>query len=196
MKDDEIFLLPRQFIDCDHPSIREFANHVISRSNSAADRVIALYYRVRDEIRYDVYINYTDPKSFRASSVLAAERGFCVGEAAVYSACCRMIGIAVRVGHADVKKHITFSRLHALMRSNVFRWHAFVERRLGYDWIETTPAFDLSLCERVGFSPLEFDGQTDPLLPPCDADGERRMEYLGWRGSFADVPFETILAAG
>lgn len=192
--DEQIFLSPGHFIDCDHPSVRDFVNLSISTTyKTATDRAIALYYAVRDTIRYDVYIDYTDPASFRASGVLAAGRGFCAGKAAALAACYRAIGIPARVGYADVKNHITSPRLRALMRSDVFRWHSFVELHLGDRWIKATPAFDRSLCARLGLAPLEFDGKTDSLFQPFDSKGRLHMEYLGWRGSFADVPFETII---
>jgi len=53
----------------------------------------------------------------------------------------------------------------------------------------------LALCERVGIKPLEFDGENDSLFHPFDREGRRHMEYLRDRGTFADVPFETIQEA-
>ena len=43
-------------------------------------------------------------------------------------------------------------------------------------------------------APLEFDGRTDSLFQPYSPDGRRHMEYLRDRGSFTDVPFDTITA--
>jgi hypothetical protein len=42
--------------------------------------------------------------------------------------------------------------------------------------------------------PLEFDGRRDSLFHPFDREGRRQMEYLRDRGTFPDVPFETIQA--
>ena len=53
----------------------------------------------------------------------------------------------------------------------------------------------LALCERVGIKPLEFDGENNSLFHPFDREGRRHMEYLRDRGTFADVPFETIQEA-
>jgi transglutaminase-like putative cysteine protease len=188
------FVRPGQFVDSDHPSIHDFANRAIFGAATAVDRAVALYYAVRDGIRYDVYVDYTDPASFRASGVLAAGRGFCVGKAAVLAACCRAVGIPARLGYADVRNHVTSPRLKALMRTNVFRWHSFAELFLLDRWVKATPAFDRPLCERAGLMPLEFDGRADSLFQPFDTQGQRHMEYLVWRGSFADVPFEAILS--
>jgi hypothetical protein len=59
-------------------------------------------------------------------------------------------------------------------------------------WVKATPAFNASLCERLGVNVLEFDGSADSLFQPFDRSGRRHMEYLLDRGTYADVPFETI----
>lgn len=59
-------------------------------------------------------------------------------------------------------------------------------------WIRATPAFDIGLCERFRIRPLEFDGYSDALFHPYDLDGKRHMEYLRYRGEFADVAFEQM----
>lgn len=66
------------------------------------------------------------------------------------------------------------------------------ELYIGERWVKATPAFDRALCERVGLKPLEFDGRQDSLFHPFDREGRRHMEYLRHRGTFPDVPFETI----
>ena len=43
--------------------------------------------------------------------------------------------------------------------------------------------------------PLEFDGRNDSIFHPFDADDRRHMEYLRYRGSFADVPVDEIRTA-
>jgi hypothetical protein len=41
---------------------------------------------------------------------------------------------------------------------------------------------------------LDFDGHTDALMHPFDESGNRHMEYVNERGSFADMPLEEMLA--
>ena len=189
------FLDAGTFIDSDHPSILAYARELAAGCHGERARAIALYGAVRDGIKYDIYLDYSSPATFRASNVLAAGRGFCVGKAAVLAACCRAVGIPARVGYADVRNHVTSPRLHALTQTDVFYWHSYADIRIDEAWVKATPAFDRELCGRIGIPPLEFDGRSDSLFQPCDADGRRRMEYLNHRGTFADVPFATILAA-
>jgi transglutaminase-like putative cysteine protease len=136
----------------------------------------------------------SDPANFRASSVLGAGRGFCIGKSALLAACCRAVGIPARVGYADVRNHLTSRRMYEHIKSNVFLWHSYADIRIDGRWVKATPAFDLALCNRVGINPLEFDGQSDSLFQPFDRAGRRHMEYLVDRGTFDDVPFDSIQA--
>ncbi len=190
----KVFSVPGEYIDSGHPAVVAYAREKTAGIDDPLKRSIALYRAIRDGIKYDPYLNYTDQANFRASSVLQAKKGFCVGKAALLAACCRAVGIPARVGYADVRNHMTSKRLHALTQSDVFCWHSYADLYLDGQWVKATPAFDAALCGRVGIPPLEFDGRTDSLFQACDPDGRRRMEYLSYRGNFADVPFKQILS--
>ena len=51
----------------------------------------------------------------------------------------------------------------------------------------------MSLCERAGVEPLDFDGVNVSLFHEFDQSGNRHMEYLNYRGTYADVPFTEIV---
>jgi transglutaminase-like putative cysteine protease len=183
-----------RFVDSESPAVIEFARAAGAGAKDRTGAVLRLYSAVRDEILYDAYVDWTDPNVFRASAVLGKKRGFCVGKACLLAACARVLGVASRLGFADVKNHMTSPRLYERMRTDVFRWHAYCELYLDGKWVKATPAFNASLCERLGVKPLEFDGRTDSLFQPLDQAGRKHMEYVLDRGTFPDVPFETILA--
>jgi transglutaminase-like putative cysteine protease len=191
---DSIFLAPGQFIDSDAAAVVDFAREATAGADDEIDRVLRLYRAVRDGIIYDPYIDFADPANYRASSVLAAGRGFCVGKAALLAASARVIGIPARVGYADVRNHLTSPWLYEQFKTDVFMWHSYADLELDGRWVKATPAFNRSLCERVGLKPLDFDGRSDSLFHPFDVSGRRHMEYLKDRGTFADVPLDTILA--
>jgi transglutaminase-like putative cysteine protease len=154
-----------------------------------------LYYAVRDGIPYNPFLDFADPNVYRASAVLEANQGFCVGKAALLAACARVAGIPARVGFADVKNHLTSPRLAETMGSALFVYHGYTELHLGGRWVKATPAFNLSLCTRFRVRPLEFDGNEDSIFHPFDEDNRRHMEYLRDRGAHADVPVEEIQRA-
>jgi transglutaminase-like putative cysteine protease len=185
-------LAPGRFIDSNARSIVELAHSVTAGLRDDIDCILRLYRAVRDSIIYDPYVDVFDQQNYRASSVLAAGRGFCIGKSALLAATARVIGVPARVGYADVRNHMTSRRLRERTKSDVFIWHSYTDLYIDGQWVKATPVFDQALCERVGLKPLEFDGRRDSLFHPFDREGRRHMEYLRDRGTFLDVPFETI----
>jgi transglutaminase-like putative cysteine protease len=185
---------PGRFVDSDAPSIAALARRATTGLRADIDRIVGLYRTVRDGIVYDPYVDVFDQQNYCASSVLAAGRGFCIGKSAVLAATARAIGIPARVGYADVRNHLTSRRLRERTKSDVFIWHSYTDLYIDGQWVKATPVFDRVLCDRVGLKPLEFDGRQDSLFHPFDREGRRHMEYLRDRGTFPDVPFETIRA--
>lgn len=186
------YLAPGVFIDSGAQPVVAFAKRAITGAPDAHAAVLQLYTAVRDTIVYDPYVNFADPVNYRASGVLAAARGFCIGKSALLAAGARAIGVPARVGYADVRNHLTSPRLYEKIKTDIFLWHSYTELYLSDRWVKATPAFDRALCDRAGIKPLEFDGKTDSLFQPFDTAGRQHMEYLNDRGAFADVPFETI----
>ena len=185
------FLSPARFVDSGHPRVVEFAREQ-ARGAGDRERAVALYYAVRDGVRYNPFLDFADERVFRASDCLAAGEGFCIGKASLLAASARAAGIASRVGFADVKNHLTTPRLAERMGSDLFVYHGFVELWLEGRWVKATPAFNLELCRKFRVRPLEFDGREDSIFHPFDEDARRHMEYLRDRGSYADVPVDEI----
>ncbi len=188
------YLAPTAFIDSDHPAVVAYAEKAAAGAADEIERAVRLYYAVRDDILYDPYVPLTDPEQYRASSVLAAGRGYCVSKAVLLTAVARAVGLPARLGFADVRNHLCTPRLRELMGTDVFVYHGICELHLDGRWVKATPAFNLALCEKFGVLPLEFDGREDSIFHPFDRKGRRHMEYIRDRGSFADVPFEEIVA--
>jgi transglutaminase-like putative cysteine protease len=188
------FLAAGVFIDSDSPQVIAFAQQTTEGATDERAAALRLYATVRDTIIYDPYVNFADPANYRASGVLASGRTFCIGKSALLAASARVIGVPTRVGYADVRNHLTSPRLYEKIKTDIFIWHSYTELYLLGRWVKATPAFDRALCERAGIKPLEFDGETDSLFQPFDQAGRRHMEYLKDRGTFADVPFDTLSA--
>lgn len=191
---DAEYLVPGRFVDSDAPAVATFARDTTAGIAGDTERILRLFYAIRDGILYDPYVDMSDPVNYRASSVLALGRGFCVGKAALLAASARVLGVPARVGYADVRNHMTSPKLMEQLKTDVFIWHSYTEVKLGGRWVKATPAFNLSLCDRLGLKPLDFDGRTDSLFHEFDKGGQRHMEYIRDRGPFADVPFSTIVS--
>jgi len=189
------YLAPGRFVDSDHPAVVAFAREHTRELSDPCERAVALYYAVRDGYRYDPYRIDLSDEGFLASTVTRVGSGFCVPKATLLAAACRAAGIPARLGFADVRNHLTSPRLHRQMGTDVFVYHGYAELWLARRWVKATPAFNLSLCEKAGVLPLEFDGHADSLFHPSDAGGRRHMEDPRDHGTHVDVPVEEIIAA-
>ncbi len=187
------YLEPTEFIDFDNPEVAAFAEKNAGASQDPVARVVSLYYAVRDQIFYDPYAINLTTEGLRASTTLEKVRGWCVAKAVLLAACCRHMGIAARLGFADVKNHLTTRQLREQMQTDIFYWHGYTAIYLNEKWVKATPAFNLALCEKFSLKPLEFDGKSDSIFHPFDAEGRRHMEYIRYRGEYADVPLDEII---
>lgn len=183
-----------RFLDSDHPDVVAFAKEATAGATTDREKAVALFYAVRDRIRYDPYVMCDDPETYKASSVVRSGVSYCIPKSVLLAAAARAVGISARLGFADVKNHLGSDRLRERMGTDLFIWHGYTELFLDGRWVKVTSAFNIELCERFGVVPQEFDGEHDALLHPFTADGREHMEYVRDRGSFDDVPFDEIIA--
>lgn len=193
--DFSLYLEPTYFIDSTSPAIIAYSKAICHGKGTDLERAIALFYGVRDDIRYDPYSLEDKREAVRASSVLKRKAGFCVAKAVLLAAGLRSQEIPARLGFADVRNHLVTQRLKALMETDLFYYHGYIEVFLNDKWVKATPAFNLSLCQNFNVKPLEFDGIHDSLFHEFDAHGNRHMEYVNDHGTFADLPYDTIYEA-
>lgn len=189
------FLQPGQYVDSDHPAVVEFARAQAEPSMPAREIAVKLYYAVRDQFLYDPYHFDTSVEGLKASHVIQVGRGFCVPKATLLAAAARALGVPARLGFADVRNHLTSKRLLEMMGTDLFVFHGYAELWIDGQWLKATPAFNLSLCQKAGIHPLEFDGRADSVFHAFDQSGRRHMEYVHERGSYADLPRDDLIAA-
>jgi len=187
------YLQTTEFIESEHPDVIAFtAAHV--KGETDLDKAVSVYYAVRDEIRYDPFSASLDPEGFKASSVLASMRGWCVPKAVLLAACYRHLGIPARLGFADVTNHLSTEKMRTMMATDIFYWHGYTSVYLNGRWLKATPAFNLELCQKFGLKPLEFNGLEDSIYHEFDQAGNRHMQYLKERGDYTDLPYDQIIA--
>lgn len=187
------YLEPTPTIDYDHPLVEEFARKHAVNPHEGREQAVRLYFAVRDGIRYDPYLLNLSVQGLKASTTLMVGRGWCVAKAILLAACCRYHGIPARLGYADVRNHLSTARMREQMKTDVFYWHGYTSIFLDGKWLKATPAFNIELCEKFRLKPLDFDGYSDSIYQPFDLDGNRHMDYLKYRGEFADVPIDLII---
>jgi transglutaminase-like putative cysteine protease len=185
-----VCLAPAEYIDSQHPLVAAQAARLRAAAGTAGDAARAVYYFVRD-LRYEGG-DFEDLEIYRASGVLAAGHGYCVGKASLCAALARAAGVPARIGFADVRNHLASPRLLRAMGTDVFAWHGYTELLVRGRWIKVSPTFDIDTCQRAGVAALEFDGEHDALLQSFD--GESSMRYLREHGVFHDVPARFLAA--
>lgn len=189
------YLRPTDFIDSDSPDVREYARAATSDRTTDVGRAVALYYAVRDGIRYDPYSVDLSVTGLRASGTIIRGSAFCVPKAVLLAAAARALGIPSRLGFADVKNHLATKRLLQLMQTDMFVFHGYTELMLNGKWVKATPAFNKSLCERFNVMPLDFDGHANSVFQQFDRNGNRFMQYIRDRGLFPDLPLDAMRVA-
>jgi transglutaminase-like putative cysteine protease len=184
---------PTEFLDHESAPVQEFIDGVVpDRGADKRQLAIALYYAVRDDVFYEVYGADLSRDGLKASQVATRRQGFCLHKSVLYAACCRAVGIPARLHYGKVRNHLASDRLRRHIGGDVF-FHGLTAVHLDGKWVKATPVFNGLLCKLYGLKPLEFDGTSDSLYHPFDADGRKNMEFLVDYGGFDDLPYEFVM---
>ena len=186
------YLRPTPTFDCDNESIKGKAQDLSAGQEKVADKAKSLFYFVRDEIKYNIYVLSDLPEYYRASRVLEVGEGFCIQKAVLLATLARAVGIPARLHLAAIRNHLMPDKLKELMGTNLFPSHGYAELYIEGKWVKATPAFDLKMCQKNRISPVEFDGKNDAMFHSHNLDGKLHIEYIQDRGHFDDLPFDTI----
>lgn len=191
------YLTPTYYIDFQAPNIQAKALELTQNipPHDTVQKAIRVFYYVRDEIPYWV----GSPKglmnraNLRASAVLQNQKGYCIQKSALFVALLRALQIPARLHFVDIVNYLTPQSYIDRIGSNLMIYHGYGEAWLNGKWIEANVAFDKALCERKSYPMSEFDGVHPALFAHTDAKGDKFVDYLKDRGSFADIPYYRIL---
>ncbi|TXT66284.1 MAG: hypothetical protein BAJALOKI3v1_40094 [Promethearchaeota archaeon] len=186
------FLTPTRFLDFNKSRVRNKAYEITKDLENEKERAIALFYWVRDNIRYNQFGFYMIPANFKASTTLRRGNGFCVSKAVLLSAMARAVKIPAKIHLADIINHKIPQKIIDWMKKEIFFFHGYSELFLDDKWVKATPVFDVRTSEKGGYPLVEFDGEHDALLASHDKDGKVFVEYVNDRGTYADLPYDEI----
>ncbi len=189
----EEYLAPTATIDSDHPRIVALAQELCSPSATPVERARGMFLHVRDAVPYSLYMISVFREDFTASRVLAWGKGYCVQKAVLLAALGRASGIPARLAFASIRNHKVPEALMRQRGSNVFPRHGYTQFHLDGRWVSVAATFDRGLCARLGVPVVEWTGEGDAVLPPCDLKGAPYIEYVEKFGAYADLPFEWIV---
>ncbi|MFX1501945.1 MAG: transglutaminase family protein [Promethearchaeota archaeon] len=194
MEDISTYLQPSEFFDFNKKSVKNKAFEIIQELETEKEKAIALFYWVRDKIKYNM-LTYVPsiPANFKASITLRRKNGFCVSKSILLSSFARAIGIPARIHLVDLINHLISQKVIDWMGTNVMYVHGYSEFYLNGKWVKLTPSFDPQTAIKGKFLPMvEFDGENDAVFPKYDNDGNQFGEYIADRGVHADLPLEEI----
>jgi transglutaminase-like putative cysteine protease len=194
MADIDIYLQPTEFLDFHRKRVRDKAFEIIAGLKTEREKAVALFYWVRDKIKYNMFTyNPKIKANLKASVTLRRENGFCMSKAVLLSALARAVGIPARIHMVDIINHKISKKVIDLMKTNAFHCHGYSELLINAKWIKLTPVFDHETSLKGGFLPeIEFDGVNDALFAPYDKDGNPFVEYIADWGNYAELPIEKI----
>ena len=185
------YLVETNYFDFSHPAIQRLSGKI--KGDSPKEYAVAIYYLVRDSIRYNPYmVKYGEP-SFKASHAAEHGQSYCIPKAGLMVAMCRRFNIPARLGLADVRNHLSSDKFIEMIGTDYFAMHGYVEVWLDKQWIKATPVFNKELCEKFNVEPLAWDGQSDAIFQEFTRDGNKHMDYLKDHGCFDEVPVSFIM---
>lgn len=194
MENMEIYLQPTKFFDFNKSKVKQRALDITENFDSDKEKAKALFYWVRDTIKYNMQLFVPIiVNNFKASKVMQKRQGFCVSKSILLSTLARAVGIPARIHLVDLINHLVSQKVIDFMGTDVMFYHGFSEFFLDNKWVKLTPSFDQDTAIRGGFLPMvEFDGNNDAVFPPYDINGKKFGEYVGDRGVHADLPLDEI----
>jgi hypothetical protein len=190
----EQYLQPSELYDFDNENVKEKAHEITKNLKTDEEKAIAIFYWVRDEIKYRMGLYRPKIKdNFKASVTINRKIGFCVSKSILLSTLARAVGIPARIHLVDLINHKISHKVINRMGTRIMHFHGFSELYLNDKWVKLTPSFDKETAIKGGFLPMcEFDGIHDAVFPSYDNDGNRFGEYVMDRGVTADLPLDEI----
>jgi len=186
------YLKATSTIDAEHEKIIETTTKVTHGCASDEEKAVALFYFVRDSIRYNIYMISVFIEDFRASRILEWGKAYCVQKAVLLTALGRAAGIPSRLVFAKIKNHKIPDHVAKMFHTTIFPRHGYNQFFLNGKWVNAAATFDKALCEKAGLPTVEFDGKTDATLPEKDLKGEPYIEYVEKFPPKEDLPFDWI----
>jgi len=186
------YLRATSTIEAEHEKIIETATKMTRGCANDEEKAVALFYFVRDSIRYNIYMISVFIEDFKASRILEWGKAYCVQKAVLLTALGRAAGIPSRLVFAKIRNHKLPAHILETMGTNTFPRHGYNQFFLNGRWVSAAATFDKVLCEKNGLPTVEFDGKRDAILPEKDLKGAPYIEYIKKFPPKEDLPFDWI----
>ncbi len=192
--DFSLYLQETPFLDLSNQLLRNHTQKLVSGIDDLREQIKAVFFFVRDEIRYNPYTSLSHPEDYRASEILQRGEGFCISKACLFTAIMRILKIPAKLYFADIKNYKAPKKLTDIM-GNLFIFHCYCGVWIDNRWLKLAPTFNREMFTKIRVAANDFDGFHDAILPQTDLDGETFVEYVKDRGEAYDIPYEEIVSA-
>lgn len=184
---------PTEFIESDNASVKALAARVRG-DGSPVETAVRLFEYVRDEIQYEFRAKVTMDE-YRASHVLAEEKGFCVQKAILLCALLRDAQIPSALVLCDLKDYTLPKRIVEAMGTDTMFHHGLNAIHLNGRWLLADASLSPDVVERKGYRRVEFTGEDDALFPTSTLAGTPHAEVVRFHGMYPDLPFNQMMEA-
>ena len=114
------------YIDSNHPTVQRIAEQIRQNAHTDADMIEAIFYYVRDEIRFG-FPQEVDQLS--ASQIIERGSGQCNNKSITFMALCRALDIPAKLFFSDIDRSIH--------RGFIPRWaYRLFPRQISHSWVE------------------------------------------------------------
>ncbi|UCG82671.1 MAG: transglutaminase domain-containing protein [Dehalococcoidia bacterium] len=191
MVDMEKYSRCTEIIDCDTESVFAKAQELTGGLQTDREKAIALFYFVRDEIKHDPYATGMEYNRYKASLTLESGQGFCSHKSILLTALARAVGIPARLGFVAIHDHLMSDAFRKMIGgTNILPLHGYAELNIDGKWVHASPSYDLAVCQKNWYVPVEFDGINDAKDSPYDQEGRVHVEHIKDHGTFDDLPWD------
>ena len=185
-------LKPTFFLDYEEPSINEKVSELINNVKDDREKSVRLFYFVRNKIMYNPYSPWDKKEFYKSSVILQRGFGYCIQKAVLLCSMLRCANIPCKLIFVDIKNYKAPEKLTKLF-GDTYHFHGYCGIFLKNRWISAAPTFNIEMCNKFGYIPTEFNGESDALLHKYNQNNELTFEYLNERGEFDDLPFDLIM---
>ncbi len=181
---------PNYYYNYNDNSIQKMIKPFIEKKLNKIDLAIEIYIFVRDNWKYSPTRFSLIKDDWKASNLIKSTKGHCIDKSVILITLLQAVDIPARLGLAKVKNHIAVDKIIELLETDVLVPHGYVEIFLNNKWVKATPAFNKSLCEKLGVEVLEFNGKEDSIFQKYSKNNSQFMEYIEEYGHFESIPFD------
>jgi transglutaminase-like putative cysteine protease len=180
-------------LDWNNPLIKTKTEELTKGLSEDEEKVKALFYFVRDKIKYKIFFEDLSIEQFKASSTLKRGYGFCIPKASLLTAMARGAGIRAKLHFADIRSHRLPPHILKRLGTDLMTWHGYVELYINNNWLKANPAFDIELCNKYDIIPVDFSGSEDALFEKYDRKGRLHIDYIKDLGIYDDLPYDEMI---